>query len=200
MANTYPKNRKPKLSTPEDEYWYPKSYMKKAPNGKRRRYISGLCEECGEMNETTWANFSRQCRNPYKFYHLKCAQAVWNRKQGERAKAIPHIEIADKIRTKYIKGSERRGYKFDINLENFFRLIQLPCHYCGAPPQSKYRQTRAALSPSEFRYNGLDRMLNSEGYVIWNLVPCCRTCNFLKRDTDYFVWAEFLRRVKNHET
>lgn len=62
----------------------------------------------------------------------------------------------------------RSGRIWNIALSDFVELISKRCHYCdGGLPESG---------------SGLDRMDNSKGYIIGNVVPCCRGCNVMKGD------------------
>jgi len=40
--------------------------------------------------------------------------------------------------------------------------------------------------------NGIDRVDNSCGYVTNNIEPCCRTCNFMKKDLNYDIFINKL--------
>lgn len=61
----------------------------------------------------------------------------------------------------------RRGLEWNISESDYFELISKRCHYRNHP-----------LGIS----NGvcLDRVDNSKGYVIGNVVPCCGNCNRIK--------------------
>lgn len=91
----------------------------------------------------------------------------------------------------YRRNAERRGYKWELTKENFLDLVGQDCAYCGAKPKHKeylanvghgpggtnIRQKVRSLEP----VNGIDRKDNDVGYVLINCVPCCTTCNFLKK-------------------
>lgn len=56
-------------------------------------------------------------------------------------------------------------------------LFSLDCHYCGVPPN---QLCNARTGIGMFVYNGLDRVDNSCGYSMDNVVPCCKVCNAAK--------------------
>ena len=97
-----------------------------------------------------------------------------------------------------VKGSaKKRGYEYAISDEFAFDLFDGDCHYCGRPPsrltplsRSKYR--------GQFLYNGIDRVNNSEGYIIGNVVSCCSTCNYAKRDMPYLGFLDYLDVVTSY--
>jgi hypothetical protein len=64
----------------------------------------------------------------------------------------------------YSSNASKRGYEFEISLEEFLKVTAQPCSYCG-----------------EFEdYSGLDRVDNTRGYYVGNVVPCCTFCNRMK--------------------
>ena len=76
----------------------------------------------------------------------------------------------------------------EISFEDFFELSQQNCHYCDAPP-SNNQNAAAGKNSSEnikengiFNYNGLDRVDNTLPHTKENCVPCCKYCNFAKRE------------------
>jgi hypothetical protein len=75
-----------------------------------------------------------------------------------------------KSRFAYSKGeAKRRGFDFNLDLDSYASLISGKCHYMGCDmPKSG---------------SGLDRMDNSKGYVLGNVVPCCWSCNMIKGNT-----------------
>lgn len=65
----------------------------------------------------------------------------------------------------YLKQSvESRGKAFDLPRDTFDSMRRKRCDYCGR-------------LPSALRLNGIDRVVNSQGYVEGNCVPCCVRCN-----------------------
>lgn len=63
---------------------------------------------------------------------------------------------------------KNRGFEFLITKEQWAQLILNPCHYCGISLKSIKRGS------------GLDRIDNSKGYILDNIVPCCYECNMIK--------------------
>lgn len=76
----------------------------------------------------------------------------------------------------YKRSARLRGLTWDLTPEEFFKVIENPCFYCGAPPLV-----------------GADRVDNSVGYLKNNLVPCCTICNWMKR---HLTIKEFLSHIE----
>lgn len=66
-----------------------------------------------------------------------------------------------------VRNAKTRNITVDITLDQYIHLISgNKCFYCGS-----------ALPECG---GGLDRIDNTKGYTIGNLVPCCETCNRIK--------------------
>lgn len=62
--------------------------------------------------------------------------------------------------------NDLRGWT--LTLEDYKQLIEHPCYYC----EDKFEQRKTGV--------GLDRIDNSIGYHLGNLISCCGVCNKLK--------------------
>jgi hypothetical protein len=79
----------------------------------------------------------------------------------------------------------------DLKLDDFLELSQQSCYYCGSQPSNVARNARA--KHIEFRYNGLDRLDNTEPHNRENCVPCCWMCNQCKSNLplpEFMNWIE----------
>ena len=96
----------------------------------------------------------------------------------KKNKARPHI------RYKYLK-NQGRQYSLEVKLtfKEYTDLISKPCYYCNDEMNT----------PSFGR--GLDRIDNSKGYLIDNVLPCCTTCNQTR--SDKFTVEETLIMIKS---
>lgn len=90
----------------------------------------------------------------------------------------------------------------NIPFEDFLRLSQMDCHYCGAKPNNTQnaamedkKASQFAKDNGDFVYNGLDRIDSSLLHTLDNVVSCCKWCNYAKRErtaAEFEVWAEQL--------
>lgn len=98
-----------------------------------------------------------------------------------------------------------RGYNFELSFVKFIDLIENPCYYCGTKFSNK-RIKKYNLFSGIYRYNGIDRVNNKEGYTENNVVSCCSVCNQAKHklDKDFFLnWVEKVssfQKEKNEKT
>lgn len=77
----------------------------------------------------------------------------------------------------YKATAKRRNIDFNISRDDFDKLWNKPCHYCG----------------NEIVGIGIDRIDNSVGYNTDNIVPCCSWCNKMKLT---FTKEEFIDKCK----
>jgi len=73
--------------------------------------------------------------------------------------------------------AKKRGYEWHLTNEQIAQLTKQPCHYCGAEPSQVCGDEKMY---GNYIYNGIDRVDNTKGYTIDNVVPCCGACNRAK--------------------
>lgn len=82
------------------------------------------------------------------------------------------------------------GYSaFDITFEDFRRLTQSLCYWCGQWNPTK-RVCRNGLITE---WHGLDRLDNTIGHTLANCVPCCWDCNNMRGN---MTTEEFIKKIK----
>ena len=94
----------------------------------------------------------------------------------------------------YRRGAEKRGLSFSLTKEVFGTLTSACCNYCGATPSAVHRN-RDRFYNGNYTYNGIDRVNSELGYEIENCVPCCWTCNRMKRLMGLDDFIEHCHRV-----
>jgi len=95
----------------------------------------------------------------------------------------------------YKRNSKKRGYSYELTNEQFEEITQKNCYYCGAKPNNIHKTRRHYNG--DYIYNGLDRIDNSKGYTIDNIVPCCKICNFAKRNLTSQEFRNWIKKVYN---
>ena len=90
--------------------------------------------------------------------------------------------------SRYKSGAKNRGYSFNISREQFDKMSQDNCHYCGCEPKTYGEQNGQGCY-----YNGLDRVDNDRGYEPDNVVTCCITCNRAKHNMSYDEFKGWMR-------
>ena len=90
----------------------------------------------------------------------------------------------------YQRNAARRGLNWELSIKQFKVLTQGCCHYCGMVNSNEYGADKYNGS---YIYNGIDRIDSSKGYIVDNVVPCCKYCNIAKNTMSQ---EEFMRWVK----
>jgi hypothetical protein len=91
----------------------------------------------------------------------------------------------------------------EMEFEDFLEMSQQDCYYCG---ESLINIQNCAGSKSSedmkkngiFIYNGLDRVDNNKPHSKENCVPCCKYCNYAKRDLILKKFIQWGIKAYNH--
>ena len=79
----------------------------------------------------------------------------------------------------YKRSASKRNIEFAISLQDFKKLWQKPCNYCGA----------------DIVTIGLDRIDNNIGYQADNITTCCGLCNYMKRESTVEIFLEHCKKI-----
>jgi hypothetical protein len=98
----------------------------------------------------------------------------------------------------YKRTARLKGHLFALEENEFKVLTSSDCHYCGRKPfRTKYNRggRKEIVERSAYKYNGIDRVDNNQGYVTKNCVSCCFTCNDWKSDMSYNDFIEHIEKI-----
>lgn len=105
--------------------------------------------------------------------------------------AIKHLLASHRYR------AANKGLAFTLDFIQFKELIQRDCLYCGAAPDNVYKGKLGF----RLHWQGLDRLINAEGYTLENVVPCCEKCNAIKSDiltpSEMIAVAKTLKKMRS---
>jgi len=94
----------------------------------------------------------------------------------------------------YKRTAKKRGLLFDIPIIIFRDMTKKECYYCGIY-ESNTQRIKSGEHISEYTYNGIDRVDNTKGYTLDNIVPCCRHCNIAKNELTHSNFIALCKRV-----
>jgi len=86
----------------------------------------------------------------------------------------------------------RKGIAFELSTEEFEKLMQSNCYYCGKAPSNRHGNGKFN---GIYVYSGVDRIDNSLGYTTSNTVPACKYCNKAKNNLSLIDFLEMVRRI-----
>lgn len=153
-----------------------------------------LCE-CGNIKNVRPHNIKKGCV-------ISCG--CYNKEQTSLRMYKIHISNRLKDPTEsnfnclyrqYINNAKTRNISFLINKDDFKKITKLNCYYCNIPPSCNYRhhRTRKTLP---YCYTGIDRIDNSKGYQLNNIVPCCTKCNNMKNSISIDMIIKLYNLIK----
>ncbi|SAK95927.1 hypothetical protein AWB76_07220 [Caballeronia temeraria] len=126
------------------------------------------CTKCGESKTTS--EFFSNGRGGKQACCKVCHSAV----MAEQYK-LPSRLVRSRFYA-YRSHDKVKARSNDLTLEFFLERIERPCEYCGTTSHPR----------------GLDRLDNSLGHLMTNVVPCCAECNRLRSDVHS---PEVMRRI-----
>lgn len=120
--------------------------------------------------------------------------------QRERA-SEQHRKPIEQVKTSAIyhvinDNSKQRGIEFSIDPSVVYMLSQQNCFYCNSKPTNTINNRHNKRPP--IYYSGLDRVDNSMGYRLSNVVPCCIKCNRAKSHYNIEDFKLWIKQAYNH--
>lgn len=157
--------------------------------GTTRSYWLCLCK-CGKQKVIVASVLvdgrSRSCG----CFSLECS-----RKKGQGAGGFGQLY------NNYRNNARNREIEFKLTQTELAEITKNNCYFCDLPPQqvsTSSNKKPVGKAFSAYTYNGIDRLDSKVGYIYGNCVPCCKRCNYAKRDytvTEFLDWA---KRVVAH--
>ncbi len=158
-----------------------------------RLVVVGLAEQQKKRNKRVWKCIC-DCGNTHEaatdilnnggVRSCGCLHKETTRRLGKRERTNKKeygYSALNKLFGMYKRHAREAGRVFELDLETFKILTQQNCSYCNRVPET------VMSSPTyngEYIYNGIDRVDNTQGYVLENCVTCCAKCNRSKRDDE----------------
>jgi len=99
----------------------------------------------------------------------------------------------------YMNKAAKKGRAFALNIEEFRAITKSNCYYCGSPPSGLMNHS----TNGAYVYNGIDRIDNEQGYLMHNVIPCCKVCNRAKREmplSEFAKWVDNLTSFHGENT
>ena len=110
-----------------------------------------------------------------------------------KSRSLPSGEASiNKVYRGYMSNALKRDYNFDLTRSDFMRIINKNCHYCNSEPSNIAQNQN---NTGNYIYNGIDRIDNTKGYTLSNVISCCKVCNIAKSNLsvdDFKAWINKL--------
>lgn len=117
-------------------------------------------------------------------------------RQQQRIRKRQPKQLLHQLYAEYRYRAKKKRYPFLLTKEEFVTLSQQRCTYCGVKPRPVRNNGRVIWNRQQlFKFNGVDRVNNTRGYVKGNCVPCCFRCNMAKGILTLTQFKGWLRRA-----
>jgi len=154
-----------------------------------RRYFLFRCD-CGNEKILQISNVAtentKSCGCLAKNNHTKRTNKMEKTKQG--AKTAIYLQ--------YKRHAKSRGIPFELTKDELIAITHHDYHYCGQPP-SNLKKTKN--DQKGLLYSGVNRWDNKKGYTLDNCQPCCKICNYAKRDMTWQQFRAWITKAHNHQ-
>lgn len=163
-----------------------------------KKTVAWICKcDCG--NESWVRSGALTSKKPIISCGCRQKEIIEERTQKDRISYLISIVYKD-----YKANAKKRGFSFDLTIEEFKELIKQPCYYCGEINSNEKKdmvwknKESYTVSDTVLKYNGVDRVDNTLGYKLFNCVPCCSICNKMKNNYSLEIFLNHIRKIINH--
>lgn len=146
--------------------------------------IEYICDDCGAKKAVgAHTLFYRENSQYQKTGETVCSSCANKRMSGRSSGQYKH---GNTRYCEYRYNAKKRGFNFNLSLDDFERMTSMECHYCGGFSSEWDERSRG---------NGIDRKDSTKGYFNENCVPCCSKCNFVKNSMPYNDFVNYIKRI-----
>jgi hypothetical protein len=126
-------------------------------------------------------------------HQKSCGKSECRRSAGNFVKLPNGVSARNKIVGRYKRLAKRRNLPFKLSIDFLDAVFSSPCHYCGVLP------SMINTNPGgTFTFNGIDRKDPNKGYTKFNVVPCCKPCNWAKGLMPYEEFTAYLNKITSY--
>jgi hypothetical protein len=182
----------------------------KQPDNKKNVSTYWLCQcDCGNTRIVSRASLLRctsackECSNKNRGWFGRKIEEINSEELNKKEVFYPKPSIRKEygyssmhqLYLSYKAGAKNRGFEFKLNEDEFKKITSSKCFYCGCLPN---RVKKNGTNYGEYNFNGIDRIDSDKGYTIDNCIPCCTTCNFMKRKMPMQEFLSCIIQIYNH--
>ena len=171
--------------------------VKKLPSkvcGDKSKYYKKrmwLCKcDCGNMTEANTGSLT--CDKKKSCGCLTSTKSAENSIKS-RYKIVKQDAGYRSIYSSYKLNAKSRKFDFNIDFDYAVSIMKSDCHYCGIEPSNTYMKSYYNAT-----YNGIDRVDNTKGYEMDNIVSCCKMCNIAKNNNTEEYFLQWVKRLSEY--
>lgn len=142
------------------------------------------------MNKTYYQKHKKERKKYSRQYYQKNKERIlkYQREFHRRNKRKKHQYQKEYFQTKkgkylwYKRIAKKRNISWQLTYKDFLTFWQKPCYYCR----------------DKIKTIGLDRIDNSRGYKMGNVVSCCWKCNQMKSELSGKDFIKHCQKIANN--
>jgi|SRR5579864_1758038 len=127
------------------------------------------------------------------------------------ARSHPKVASLQGLFRRAQNNAKHRGLRWDLSFADFIAVVNCGCFWCDAPPTERYNVAISLNGYTQRKfeshrtkygwitYSGLDRIDNTGGYELKNVVPACKYCNFARNDRTVLEFRAWLDRITSFQ-
>lgn len=140
--------------------------------------------KCYEKNKDKYIPVRQRWAKANRGKIIKIVQAYVKRNKKKVADYNSRFgkSLDGKYRLLKYRHKERIFHDQFLTLKEYTHLFSLPCIYCGGDTNG-----------------GLDRIDNTSGYSKENSAPCCRMCNYMKKNYTTEDFLAHINKIYEHQ-
>jgi hypothetical protein len=154
-------------------------------NKSRKDGLHHWCRPCDNARGAKYLKTERGAENQRKRHR----RTYWRNKENNPNFINDRYEKEkDRVATRYStykKNAKTKDLEFAITKEQFKEITDQKCRYCNEYSEGK-------------NFVGVDRIDSEVGYVVENCVPCCKDCNYSKRQKTPEAFLDKVKKIYEH--
>ena len=159
-------------------------------NGRTRHYYNCICD-CGNNKIVERYNLTdkgtRSCG---------CLKREVTTKRSTKVENVGLLPGFSRLYRDYKAQAKKRKLVFNLSKEEFKDITSKNCYYCDKPKENISKSRYKSKNTSGYYvYNGIDRVNPSIGYIIDNVVSCCKNCNIAKMSLTQDEFFNMIRKI-----
>ena len=124
-----------------------------------------------------------------------CLHTESNRSKHNKYKKPQGVASRNRVIGNYKNNARHKNLEYNLTNEKIINLFQANCYYCGTEPKSIYHSKNYN---GDYKYNGIDRLNNDQGYIENNVVSCCSKCNYIKNKHNHDDFVAWIKAVNDN--
>ena len=150
--------------------------------------LTKICSKCKKIKDIS--KFPKRQKAPYgvDYYCRICHKKMYKKRYSHKNRREYLLKRSYTPRGRFLhyrSEAKQKNRVFELTLEQFIDITSRKCYYCDQFSEGH-------------DYCGIDRVDTTQGYLLTNVIPCCKMCNKMKLDHTEQKFMEQCKRIIAH--